>query len=186
LAAAFGQRLLCLATSRAARSESCATRSNLQRSPRTLSRPQERDTERLNNVELENRVQSLLEEIEFLKNVHDQELKELMALSTQDSYAQNRKYWEGEMSNAIRELQQEFDRRVDQHTSQLENYYQMKVSDSVQAAPKSCHRFPRRPPTPLRSDAGLLRVSVNHSSPAASTWFRRAGRRLNHQAAQRA
>lgn len=58
-------------------------------------------------------------------------MKELQALIGQDSYKDNRKFWEGEMSNAIRELQTEFDRRLDAQNQQLQSYYQMKVSPAV-------------------------------------------------------
>jgi len=91
---------------------------------------QERDAERLNNIDLENQLQALQEEIEFLKNLHEQEMKELQALIGQDSYKDNRKFWEGEMSNAIRELQNEFDRRLDHQNQQMQSYYQMKVQES--------------------------------------------------------
>ncbi|XP_067940725.1 intermediate filament protein A-like [Watersipora subatra] len=90
---------------------------------------QERDAERLNNIELQNQMQALQEEMEFLKNLHDQEMKEMQALIGQDSYKDNRKFWEGEMSNAIRELQNEFDRRLDHQNQQMQSYYQMKVQE---------------------------------------------------------
>ena len=63
----------------------------------------------------------------FCSQLHDQEMKELQALIGQDSYKDNRKFWEGEMSNAIRELQNEFDRRLDHQNQQMQSYYQMKV-----------------------------------------------------------
>ena len=66
--------------------------------------------------------------------LHEQEMKELQALIGQDSYKDNRKFWESEMSNAIRELQNEFDRRLDHQNQQMQSYYQMKVS----YAAKSC------------------------------------------------
>ena len=54
-------------------------------------------------------------------------MKELQALIGQDTYKDNRKFWESEMSNAIRELQNEFDRRLDHQNQQMQSYYQMKV-----------------------------------------------------------
>ena len=56
-------------------------------------------------------------------------MKELQALIGQDTYKDNRTFWEGEMSNAIRELQNEFDRRLDHQNKKMQSYYQMKVSD---------------------------------------------------------
>lgn len=90
---------------------------------------QERDAERLNNIDLQNQMQALQEEMEFLKNLHEQEMKEMQALIGQDNYKDNRKFWEGEMSNAIRELQNEFDRRLDHQNQQMQSYYQMKVQE---------------------------------------------------------
>ena len=58
-------------------------------------------------------------------------MKELQALIGQDTYKDNRQFWEGEMSNAIRELQNEFDRRLDHQNQQMQSYYQMKVSNAV-------------------------------------------------------
>ena len=46
-------------------------------------------------------------------------MKELQALIGQDTYKDNRQFWEGEMSNAIRELQNEFDRRLDHQNQQI-------------------------------------------------------------------
>jgi len=58
-------------------------------------------------------------------------MKEMQALIGQDNYKDNRKFWEGEMSNAIRELQNEFDRRLDHQNQQMQSYYQMKVCLSL-------------------------------------------------------
>lgn len=55
-------------------------------------------------------------------------MKELQALIGQDTYKDNRKFWESEMSNAIRELQNEFDRRLEHQNQQMQSYYQMKVT----------------------------------------------------------
>jgi len=69
-------------------------------------------------------------QLNFTKNalqLHEQEMKEMQALIGQDNYKDNRKFWEGEMSNAIRELQNEFDRRLDHQNQQMQSYYQMKV-----------------------------------------------------------
>jgi len=54
-------------------------------------------------------------------------MTELRALINQDTYKDNRQFWESEMSNAIRELQNEFDRRLDHQNQQMQSYYQMKV-----------------------------------------------------------
>ncbi|XP_067940758.1 intermediate filament protein A-like isoform X7 [Watersipora subatra] len=117
---------------------------------------QERDAERLLNIELENQVQALQEEIEFLKNLHEQEMNELRALIGQDSYKDNRKFWEGEMSNAIRELQSEFDRRLEHQNQQMQSYYQMKVQESKTGQAKDASKVEH-----LMSETKRLQSIIN-------------------------
>jgi len=87
------------------------------------------DNETLNRVIAENEKQSLEEELEFLKQVHEQEMKELAALAYRDSTAENREYWKNELSQAVHEIQQEYDGKLDQMRYDLDTYYEAKINE---------------------------------------------------------
>jgi intermediate filament protein if len=87
------------------------------------------DNETLLHIDAENRRQTLEEELEFLKAVHDQELKELQAMAYRDTTGENREYWKNEMGSALREIQQAYDEKVDGMRHELEGYYNLKVQE---------------------------------------------------------
>jgi len=83
----------------------------------------------LGHIDAENRRQTLEEEIEFLKSVHEQEMKELAALACQDSSAENRDYWKNELQNAIREIQRMYEEKMESMRVELESHYNFKVQE---------------------------------------------------------
>jgi len=87
------------------------------------------DNETLLHIDAENRRQTLEEELEFLKAVHEQELKELQAMAYRDTTSENREYWKNEMGQALREIQQAYDDKIDGMRSELEGYYNLKVQE---------------------------------------------------------
>jgi len=87
------------------------------------------DNETLAHIDAENRRQTLEEELEFLKQVHEQEMKELAALAYRDTTAENRDFWKNEMGNALREIQQTYDEKMDAMRTEMETYYNMKVQE---------------------------------------------------------
>lgn len=87
------------------------------------------DAETLAHIDADNRRQTLEEELEFLKNVHEQELKELAALAYRDTTQENREFWKSEMSSALREIQQTYDDKLDTMRGELETYYNMKIQE---------------------------------------------------------
>jgi len=87
------------------------------------------DNETLAHIDAENRRQTLEEELEFIKQVHEQELKELAALAYRDTTAENREYWKNEMAQALREIQTAYDDKMDQMRGDLESFYNMKVQE---------------------------------------------------------
>nr|CAB38180.1 cytoplasmic intermediate filament protein [Phascolion strombus] len=87
------------------------------------------DNETLGHIDAENRRQTLEEELEFLKNVHEQELKELAALAYRDTTVENREFWKSEMSSALREIQETYDEEMDAMRGELESYYNMKIQE---------------------------------------------------------
>ena len=57
-------------------------------------------------------------------------MKELAALAYRDT-APDRDYWKNEMAQAIREIQQMYDDKMDSMKLELENYYTSKVTFRV-------------------------------------------------------
>ncbi|XP_067662781.1 60 kDa neurofilament protein-like isoform X3 [Haliotis asinina] len=94
------------------------------------------NNETLARMDAENRRQTLAEEIEFLKQVHEQELKELAALAYRDTTAENREFWKNELSQAIRDIQNEYDAKCDQIKGEMEAYYNLKVQEFRTGATK--------------------------------------------------
>ncbi|KAK3599243.1 hypothetical protein CHS0354_012853 [Potamilus streckersoni] len=94
------------------------------------------NNETLAHLDAENRRQTLEEEIEFLKKVHEQELKELAALAYRDTTAENREFWKNELGQAIREIQHEYDSKVDQIRGDLESFYNLKIQEFRTGATK--------------------------------------------------
>jgi intermediate filament protein if len=87
------------------------------------------DNETLAHIDAENRRQTLEEEIEFLKQVHEQEMKELAALAYRDTTQENREFWKNEMGSALREIQQTYDQKMDEMRGELETYYNLKIQE---------------------------------------------------------
>ena len=90
---------------------------------------QDLDNETLNHIDAENRRQTLEEELEFLKQVHEQEMKELAALAYRDTTAENRDFWKNEMGAALREIQACYDDKLEAMKGEMENYYSMKLQE---------------------------------------------------------
>lgn len=87
------------------------------------------DNETLLHIDAENRRQALEDELEFLKNVHDQELKELAALAYRDTTSENRDFWKNEMGGALREIQRVYDDKMDKMREDMDTFYSMKVQE---------------------------------------------------------
>jgi len=87
------------------------------------------DNETLLHIDAENRRQTLEEEIEFLKQVHEQEMKELAALAYRDTTSENREFWKNEMGQALREIQQIYDEKLDTMRAEMDTYYNLKIQE---------------------------------------------------------
>nr|CAA68255.1 intermediate filament protein [Lineus sanguineus] len=90
---------------------------------------QDLDNETLNRVCAENDKQSLIEELEFLKNVHEQEMKDLAALAYRDTTAENREFWKNELSQAIHDIQVEYESKLDGMRGELSAFYDAKMQE---------------------------------------------------------
>jgi len=117
----------------------------------------------LGHIDAENRRQTLEEEIEFLKSVHEQEMKELAALASQDSSAENKDYWKNELQNAIREIQRMYEEKMDQMRGDLESHYNFKVQEFKTGAVRSNMEQSKSKDecTSMRTDVQSLRDRLN-------------------------
>lgn len=89
----------------------------------------ELDQETLNRIDYQNQVQTLLEEIEFIRRAHDQEIKELQALAARDTTAENREYFKNELALAIRDIRSEYDQIAAQNKMEMDSWYKLKVQE---------------------------------------------------------
>lgn len=87
------------------------------------------DTETLAHIDAENRRQTLEEAIEFLKSVHDQEMKELAALAYRDTSLENREFWKNELLQAIREIEAMYGDKLVDMKADLESQYNLKLQE---------------------------------------------------------
>ncbi|VDN37085.1 unnamed protein product [Gongylonema pulchrum] len=67
------------------------------------------DQETLNRIDYQNQVQTLLEEIDFIRRVHEQEIRELQSLAARDTTPENREFFKNELASAIRDIRAEYD-----------------------------------------------------------------------------
>lgn len=54
-------------------------------------------------------------------------MKELAALAYRDSTLENREFWKNEMGQALREIQQVYDDKMEMMRGELETFYNLKV-----------------------------------------------------------
>jgi len=121
------------------------------------------DNETLLHIDAENARQALEDELEFLKNVHEQELKELAALAYRDTTSENREFWKNEMGGALRDIQRIYDDKMDSIRNDMETFYNMKVQEFRTSATRqsmdSVHS--KEESVRLRSQLGDLRNKLN-------------------------
>ncbi|CAD5221326.1 unnamed protein product [Bursaphelenchus xylophilus] len=93
------------------------------------------DRETLNRIDYQNKVQTLLEEIEFFRRDHEGEIKDLQAQAARDTTGENREYFRNELANAIREIRNEYDALNSTNRNDIESWYRVKVQEiETQAA----------------------------------------------------
>ncbi|CAJ0933745.1 unnamed protein product, partial [Mesorhabditis belari] len=90
---------------------------------------QDLDQETLNRIDFQNQVQTLLEEIDFMKRVNDSEIKDLQLMASRDTTIENREYFKNELSAAMRDIRQEYDQRMQVNRTDMESWYRMKVQE---------------------------------------------------------
>jgi intermediate filament protein if len=89
----------------------------------------ELDQETLNRIDYQNQVQTLLEEIDFLRRSHDQEIKDLQSMAARDTTNENREFFRNELAQAIREIREEYDNLNNANRNDIESWYKLKVQE---------------------------------------------------------
>ena len=102
-----------------------------------------------------------MQELEFLRRVHDQEVKELQHLLNSQP-VDTREFFKNELALAIRDIKDEYD-IIAQHSKQdMESWYRLKVSEIQGASSRQNmeSNFQREEVTRLRSNVGDLREKL--------------------------
>ncbi|KAF7257963.1 hypothetical protein EG68_04617 [Paragonimus skrjabini miyazakii] len=86
------------------------------------------DEETASRMACQSEMQTLREEMEFLRTVHEQELDELRALANVD-HEQDREQWREEMQRAIRDIQTEYDQRLDKIRNEMDANYSNRLAE---------------------------------------------------------
>ncbi|KAL3071876.1 hypothetical protein niasHS_008248 [Heterodera schachtii] len=89
----------------------------------------ELDQETLNRIDYQNQVQTLLEEIDFIRRSHDQEIKDLQAMAARDTTSENREFFRNELASAIRDIRNEYDVLNNKDRNDIESWYKLKVQE---------------------------------------------------------
>lgn len=92
---------------------------------------QDLDQETIARVQLENEKQSLEEEINFLKQIHAQEIEELKHANLIGTALDPSNFFKHELSNAIRDIREEYEQLNNQQRNELESWYRIKVTQAV-------------------------------------------------------
>ncbi|KAI6197480.1 hypothetical protein M3Y94_01229200 [Aphelenchoides besseyi] len=116
------------------------------------------DEETLGRIDFQNQVQTLMEELEFLRRVHEQEVKELQALLAQ-APADTREFFKNELALAIRDIKDEYDYIAKQGRQDMESWYKLKVSEVQGNANRSAmdSNYQREEVKRMRDNIGDLR-----------------------------
>ncbi|KAI6216463.1 hypothetical protein M3Y99_01821500 [Aphelenchoides fujianensis] len=116
------------------------------------------DEETLGRIDFQNQVQTLMEELEFLRRVHEQEVKELQALLAQ-APADTREFFKNELALAIRDIKDEYDYIAKQGRQDMESWYKLKVSEVQGNANRSAmdNNYQRDEVKRMRDNIGDLR-----------------------------
>lgn len=116
------------------------------------------DQETLSRIDFQNQVQTLMEELEFLRRVHDQEVKELQALLSREP-SDTREFFKNELALAIRDIRGEYDIIAQQNKTDMESWYKLKVQEVQSSSSRQGmeSNFQREESNRMRDNIGDLR-----------------------------
>jgi hypothetical protein len=89
------------------------------------------DHETLIRIELENAKQTLEDEIHFLKKIHSEEIEELKQMNIIGTTLDPTKFFKNELSNAVKNIREEYEQLNQQQRTELQTWYQVKVTQAV-------------------------------------------------------
>lgn len=104
-------------------------------------------------------MQTLIEEIDFLRRAHDAEIHDLQAMASRDTTSENREYFRNELASAIREIRAEYDQLCNTQRVDMESWYKLKVQEiQTQSARQSIEQnYAKEEVKRLRVQLGDLR-----------------------------
>ncbi len=91
------------------------------------------DHETITRIELENQKQSLEDEIYFLKKIHSEEIEELKQMNIVGTTLDPTNFFKHELSNAVKNIRQEYEQLNQQQRTELQTWYQVKVTQAVRS-----------------------------------------------------
>ncbi|XP_019378220.1 PREDICTED: desmin [Gavialis gangeticus] len=95
------------------------------------------DAATLARIDLERRIESLQEEIAFLKKVHEEEIRELQAQMQEQQIQVEMDVSKPDLTAALRDIRAQYETIAAKNISEAEEWYKSKVSDLTQAANKN-------------------------------------------------
>ncbi|KPP70128.1 desmin-like [Scleropages formosus] len=110
------------------------------REERAISEPTERmdvDAATLARLDLERRIETLQEEIAFLKKIHEEEIRELQAQMQETQVQVQMDMSKPDLTAALREIRAQYEGIAAKNISEAEEWYKSKVSDLNQAVNKN-------------------------------------------------
>ncbi|VDO81284.1 unnamed protein product [Onchocerca flexuosa] len=131
------------------------------------------DQETLNRIDHQNQVQTLLEEIDFIRRVHEQEIRELQSLAARDTTPENREFFKNELASAIRDIRAEYDQITNVNRTDMESWYRLKVQEiQTQSARQSIeHGYAKEEVKRLRTQLADLRGKLTDLEGRVSISF---------------
>uniref|UniRef100_A0A673T5J6 Desmin n=1 Tax=Suricata suricatta TaxID=37032 RepID=A0A673T5J6_SURSU len=102
-----------------------------------LDHSQDVDAATLARIDLERRIESLNEEIAFLKKVHEEEIRELQAQLQEQQVQVEMDMSKPDLTAALRDIRAQYETIAAKNISEAEEWYKSKVSDLTQAANKN-------------------------------------------------
>ncbi|XP_077176916.1 desmin [Paroedura picta] len=95
------------------------------------------DAATLARIDLERRIESLQEEIAFLKKVHEEEIRELQSQLQEQQIQVEMDVSKPDLTAALRDIRAQYETIAAKNISEAEDWYKSKVSDLTQAANKN-------------------------------------------------
>jgi intermediate filament protein if len=119
------------------------------------------DDETVSRIDFQNQAQTLMEELEFLRRIHDQEVKELQTL-LQSQPADTREFFKNELALAIRDIRDEYDLIAQATKTDQESWYRLKVQEIQGATSRQTmeSNFQREEIQRLRGNIGDIRAKL--------------------------